>query len=61
MKDTYLQKAAMQVQQGEMQAAKNSFEQVMRLFMEVKFENYEDIAVVRTEYGRLMVSSACAT
>ena len=56
LRDVYMQQAKMHTQQeGELQAAKNCFEQIMRLFMEVKFENYEDIAVVRTEYGRLMV------
>ena len=42
------------IQQSDFEHAKHCFELVMHLFMEVKFENYEDIAVVRTEYGRLM-------
>lgn len=45
----------MHIQQGELESAKSCYEQIMRLFMEVKFQNYEDIAAVRTEYGRLMV------
>lgn len=47
----------MHIQQGDLDHAKHCYEQVMRLFMEVKFENYEDIAVVRTELGKLMVQA----
>ena len=54
LKSAYIQKARMCIQQSDFEHAKHCFELVMHLFMEVKFENYEDIAVVRTEYGRLM-------
>ena len=46
----------MHAAQSDFQEAKHCYEQIMRLFMEVKFPNYQDIAVVRTEYARLLVS-----
>lgn len=55
LRDTYVQKAQMHIKQGDLDHAKQCYELVMRLFMEVKFEKYEDIAVARTEYARLLV------
>ena len=55
LKDTYTQKAGMHIQQSDLEHAKSCYEHIMRLFMEVKFDDYESIAQVRTEYGRLMV------
>lgn len=46
----------MHAAQSDFQEAKHCYEQIMRLFMEVKFPHYQDIAVVRTEYARLLVS-----
>jgi tetratricopeptide (TPR) repeat protein len=55
LKAAYIQKAQMHVQQSDLDHARHCYELIMRLFMEVKFENYEEIAVARTEYGRLLV------
>jgi tetratricopeptide (TPR) repeat protein len=55
LKDAYTQKANMHILQGDLGAARQCFERIMRLFMEIKFEDCDVIARARTDYGRLLV------